>query len=198
MLRQVLHSIVSNPKVYDIWQRVAGAEENVRRVGLCLKDLKGGTVLDIGAGTGKGLRTLPASAKYLWFDTDPQKLAGFRAKAPSALAVIGDASQVCLKDKSVDYTLCLQMSHHLTDSQLAALFREAARISRLRLLFVDCVEQRDSWLRTALWKYDRGSYPRSAETLATMMARYFNLEHQEIYSSLYKWVLFVGTPAQNS
>ena len=89
------------------------------------------------------------------------------------------------------------MSHHLTDSQLTGFFREAARISRM-LVFVDAVEQRNSWLRTTLWKYDRGSFPRSAETLATMMAGYFKLEHQESYSKLYKYVLFVGIPAQNS
>lgn len=197
MLRRVLHSLVSNPKVYDVWQRAVGSEENIRRVRQRLTDMKGGIVLDAGAGTGEGLRSLPASAKYLWFDTDPQKLAGFRAKAPSALAVIGDATNIGLKDKSVHCTICLQMSHHLTDSQLTGFFREAARISRM-LVFVDAVEQKNSWLRTTLWKYDRGSFPRSAETLATMMARYFKLEHQESYSKLYKYVLFVGIPTQNS
>src|SRR5215472_13560918 len=110
MLRQMLHSLVSNPRVYDVWQRVAGAQENVRRVGGRLADMNEGIVLDIGAGTGKGLRTLPASAKYLWFDKDTQKLAGFRAKAPSALAVIGDATSIGLKDKSVDCAICIQMS----------------------------------------------------------------------------------------
>ena len=194
MLREILHSLVSNPTVYDVWQRVAGAEENVRRVRRCLKDLEGGIVLDIGAGTGKGLRSLPASAKYLWFDMDFQKLAGFRPKAPSALAVIGDATNFGLKDKSVDITICLQMSHHLTDSQLGAFFREAARVSRSSLVFLDGVERKNSWLSTTLWKYDRGSHPRSAETLATVMASDFDIEHQETYSNIYTYVLFVGRP----
>jgi ubiquinone/menaquinone biosynthesis C-methylase UbiE len=46
------------------------------------------------------------------------------------------ASQIGLKDKSVDIATCIAMSHHLTDAQLSSAVREFARVCRSKLIFL--------------------------------------------------------------
>src|SRR3954471_19450198 len=96
MLGKILKKIVSNPSVYDMAQKIAGREQNYRRLMPLLNRAKGELLLDIGAGTGEITRILHASTRYIWLDNDPEKLRGFLSKRPDGLAILGDVPRIPL------------------------------------------------------------------------------------------------------
>jgi SAM-dependent methyltransferase len=189
MLQRVLHRIVAVPFVYNLVQRLAGREEGHRRMRPFLKQTGGGTVLEVGAGTGDWAQVLPPTARYIWFDNDPQKLAGFRARGTRALALLGDAARMCLKDKSVNWALCVAVSHHLTDDEFRQFLRSLARVSREGLIFLDGLRTDDAWISRLLWKYDRGANPRKLEALKPFIEEFFEIEREEQFAVYHRyWV----------
>lgn len=194
MLTGLVHRVVSNPWVYDGVQKLAGRDRNYRRLAPHLAEASGKTLLDLGAGTGECARIVPASTTYIWLDRDPEKLRGFRGKAPATQALLGEAAQIGLKDKSVDIAVCVAVSHHLSDQELRAAFRELARVCRLKLIFLDAVRQESSAVSNFLWKYDRGSHPRHTEALRAAMTEWFAIEHEERYSIYHHYWLATGKP----
>jgi ubiquinone/menaquinone biosynthesis C-methylase UbiE len=169
VLRFMAHSLVSRPWVYDRVQAIMGARRVTRRLAPHLEATSGDLVLDVGAGTGSVKTVLPTSATYLWLDNDPSKLYGFKGKEPAALAILGDATRISLKDKSVDDAVCVAVSHHLSDDQLPRFFAELARVVRKQFIFLDAVERKESTVSRLLWKYDQGSHPRSVEALCSVI-----------------------------
>jgi len=199
MLTSLLHRIVAHPAVYDLIQRMFGAQHNLKKIRALMANAGAITVLDVGAGTGNGLQVLPDQAKYLWLDNDEQKLAGLRRTGRLWFAILGSATAIPLGDHSVDLTLCMAMSHHLDDCQVDELFSELARVSRGRLMFLDAVERPDSLISRLLWKYDRGSHPRRAATLRRMVQERFQIEHEEEYSIYHTyWLCSARVPTIRS
>jgi ubiquinone/menaquinone biosynthesis C-methylase UbiE len=194
VLTDIVHRIVSNPRIYDGVQRLAGRDRNFERLSPHLADASGKTLLDIGGGTGECARIAPASATYIWLDNDPEKLSGFRAKFAHEWALLGEANQIGLKDKSVDIAVCMAVSHHLTDHQLSCALREVARVCRQKLIFLDAIRQETSTVSNLLWKYDRGSHPRTAGALRSSIAQYFSIEHEELYSIYHHYWLCTAKP----
>ncbi|HUJ20117.1 MAG TPA: class I SAM-dependent methyltransferase [Bryobacteraceae bacterium] len=197
MLTRILHTIASNPAVYDRLQQLAGCKKSLARLRPYLANAVG-TVLDLGAGTGNYANIVAAPARYIWLDNDTRKLRGFRSKFPKALAILGDATSIPLKPKSVDLALCIAMSHHLADKEIGLLFHELAQVCRTRLIFLDPVQQPTSRISNILWKYDRGSYPRSASALRSMIGQYFDIEQEEEYTIYHHYLLCSGRPKPNA
>lgn len=193
-LKKLLHRVASNPRVFDWGQRSLGLEHTHRRLTPYLARTDMQIVLDIGAGTGNFATLLPEPATHLALDVDLKKLKALKAKYPSSPAIVCDATAICLKEKSVDHALCVALAHHLPDAQLPLLFSELARVTRQRLVFLDPVECNDSQISNLLWKYDRGSYPRSAEELCAAIEPWFETEHIEPYAIFHRYILFVGKP----
>ena len=194
MLTGIVHRVVSKPWIYDSVQKLAGRDQNYRRLAPHLAEASGKTLLDLGAGTGECARIVPASTTYIWLDRDPEKLRGFRRKTSDERALLGEAAQIGLKNKSVDIAVCVAVSHHLADPELRAAFRELARVCRLKLIFLDAVRLESSAVSNFLWKYDRGSYPRNTEALRAAMAEWFEIEHEERYSIYHHYWLATGRP----
>lgn len=188
---RLLHRIVAQPAVYDFVQKLAGAEENRRRLRGVLRNVSG-LLLDVGAGTGNYVDLLPPGARYVWLDNDPQKLVGFRAKYPFEAAVLGDASRMPVR--AVDYAMSVTVSHHLTDDELDSFLHSLARICRRGFVFLDALAQPQSLVSRLLWRYDRGSYPRTPETLRGFLERYFVVETEERYRVYHSYLLCLATP----
>jgi ubiquinone/menaquinone biosynthesis C-methylase UbiE len=184
MLARLIHRVVSSPRVYDTVQRLAGRERVHHWLATHLAGCSGKTVLDVGGGTGALTRILPASATYIWLDNDVKKLDGLQGKVKGARAVLGDATRIGLREKSVDFALCIAVSHHLTDDQFDAALRELARICRLKLIFLDAIRDQTSALSKFLWKYDRGSFPRTVDELRRHIEKRFVIQ-TEAYNSVY-------------
>lgn len=186
--RQLLHGIVARPWVYDAVQFLAGSR-SIRAHLRPLLQVANALVLDIGAGTGNYADLLPSPDCYLWFDNDPEKLRGFKAKYAASSAVLGDASLLPFRDRSVDLALCINSSHHLSDAQLHAFLADVTRISRRGIVFLDAVKRPDSLVSSVLWKYDRGSNPRLLSELCDMIGRYFTIEFAESFHVYHQYFL---------
>lgn len=194
MLQGIAHRIVSIPWVFDFTQRFLGLQESFRRLEPWLVETAGKIVLDVGAGTGNFSPLVRRSAMYLALDNDDEKLHGLRAKKIAGNLILGDATRLSLADQSVDYVLCIALAHHLTDSELPVLFTELARVVRVGIVFLDPVEHKTSQVSNFLWRYDRGSYPRSKDTLIAELQLKFELEHIEHYKIYHDYLLCVGRP----
>ena len=199
MLTELLHRAAANPFVYDTIQVLAGAAPLDRRLAANLGDLAPRpTILDVGGGTGIPPSLWPAGTTYLCLDLDPLKLAGFRHKKRPGIALRADATRLPIRARSVDLVVCKNVGHHLSDSQLPVLFRESARVLKRggQMLFIDAILAPERWRSRLLWRYDRGSHPRTAETLRDTMASEFDLAHWEDFAIHFRYVLGVGTPRQ--
>jgi hypothetical protein len=113
---------------------------------------------------------------------------------PTGLAILGDATRIGLKDKSVDHALCIGLTHHLTGIELPLLFNELARVIRQRLVFQDGVVNGESKISNLLWKYDRGKYPRSVHDLCSAIEPWFEIEQKELYAIYHRYILCIGKP----
>jgi SAM-dependent methyltransferase len=186
---RALASVVARPAVYDLVQRLAGIETIFGKVRRPLAATAGGLVLDVGAGTGIVEPQLPSSARYVWLDSDPQKLRGFRAKS-NAPALLADATGIPLRDACVDWALSIFVSHHLDDAQLGQMLNELRRVSK-RVFFLDAVlsPRRTSRL---LWRYDRGRHPRPADVLRRQLAARFSLLEDEEFTVRHTYLLLTG------
>jgi ubiquinone/menaquinone biosynthesis C-methylase UbiE len=194
VLSRLAHAIAAQPAVYDTIQRLAGLDVIRQRLEPRLAETAGRTVLDVGAGTGLYLTCFPASAEYIWLDNDPQKLQGFRRWYPDKRrGFLGDAARLGLKDRSVDYATCTNVTHHLDDGQLARCVEELARVVRRKLIVQDAV-MTERFSSRMLWSLDRGSYPRSGEALVAAFQDQFDIQDVERYAVLHEYVLLRAVP----
>jgi SAM-dependent methyltransferase len=193
-LTAFLHYLVAKPVVYNLVQWIVGGDINIRRLRRHLGSEENALVLEVGAGTGLYAAMLPPSARYLWLDMDPVKLSGFHATRPGGRAILGDATRIPLKAKSVDVAVCISLSHHLSDDQVPELFRELARVARKRIVFLDAVARPSSVMSRLLWRYDRGSHPRAASVLTGHLSRYFDIEHREQYARMHEYLFCTARP----
>jgi SAM-dependent methyltransferase len=187
---RALASLAASPFVYDLVQRLAGAHKICGRIRPILDKTRDGVVLDVGAGTGNLERLLPGTAQYMWLDPDAQKLRGFRTKS-TAPAVLGDATSIPLKDRSVDWVLCVGVSHHLDDGQFGQMLDELRRVARNSLFFLDGVLA-PRLVSRILWRYDRGRHPRAAETLRQEIGERFDVVSEDEFTILHRYLLIVG------
>jgi ubiquinone/menaquinone biosynthesis C-methylase UbiE len=194
MLPRILEKVVAIPGVYDLVQKLAGRDENSRRLKPFLEGAHGELLLDAGAGTGEIRKTLTPSIRYLWLDEDPQKLSGFLAKFKERLAILGSVTNLPLAERSIHTVLCVAVAHHLPDQELDKTLAGFARVCRERFVFLDPLKIEGSNVSSLLWRYDRGSYPRTAECLTAMIEKYFVLEAVQHYSIYHHYILWVGRP----
>lgn len=180
------------PVLYDLVQRALGSDRSVRRVEERVRALAPESVLDVGAGTGLYAAAVPASARYVASDFDPVKLNRLRERVPRAEPVVADARSLPFADDSFDVALFVAVAHHLDDNGLDAALGELARVAR-RAVFLEPLASGRAIAR-ALWRLDRGAFPRTAHELTTGAERHFELEHVERYRIRHDYLLWVGAP----
>jgi SAM-dependent methyltransferase len=185
----LLGRIAANPRLYDLVQRTAGRRRIQHRLRKALAGAEG-VLLDVGAGTGSVETLLPAPVRYLWLDPDPAKLTGFRAKSKSP-AILADATRLPLRDRAVEWSVSIAVSHHLDDEHLARMLDELRRVTNRRLVFLDALET-PRLLSRAMWQMDRGHHARTADVLRLQLERRFRPIHVEEFQILHRYLLFVG------
>jgi ubiquinone/menaquinone biosynthesis C-methylase UbiE len=185
--------VLGNAVLYDAVQRAVGLEKLRRRVTPILGRLGPGSLLDVGAGTGAFYELLPGHVKYVPLDVDGRKLERLSEKYEGVEGVVGSATSLPFDDASFDYTLCTNVSHHLSDPDADLMFDELARVTRRQLVFVDALRVNRLASR-ALWGIDRGSYPRSHDELLGKLTSRFAGQETETFTALHRYLVFVGTP----
>jgi ubiquinone/menaquinone biosynthesis C-methylase UbiE len=197
MLARLLHSVVARPLVYDLCQRAVGAKYVRERLAERIAPQRAARmVIDIGGGTGAARAMWGEDSRYVCLDVDPLKLSGYVAKNPGGLALLADATDVPLIDGGVDAVVCTSVTHHLTDPLLDRMLAEAARVLKPagRLILLDALWVEKLWAGRLLWKYDRGSFPRTGETLREAIARHFDIDTWDEFAVWHRYALIVGRP----
>ncbi|HEV7773127.1 MAG TPA: class I SAM-dependent methyltransferase [Conexibacter sp.] len=190
--------VADDPRVYDAIQFLAGRHVIDRRVRRILADASGATVLDVGAGTGTIAALLPAGAEYWALDNDPAKLERLERKVPAARRLLRSAVDTGLEDAAADWTVCVDVAHHLDDRELPGFARELARVTRNRLVFVDPLWSARPSLGRVLWRYDRGAHPRTAERLVQTLEAAFEIESTERFRAIHRYILCVCRPRRTA
>jgi ubiquinone/menaquinone biosynthesis C-methylase UbiE len=199
MLTRIVHRIVARPQVYDLVQFLAGASAMRRRMAAQIAALGPiQRVVDVGGGTGAGREAVPPGCSYICLDIDPLKIQGFVEKNPGHLAIVADATRMPLSDASLDAVIFMFVAHHLSEELLGDFLREAARVLKPAgsLIFADPLWEPRRWASRLLWRYDRGSCPRTAAKLRQIVSGSFEIAHWEEFAVWHAYVLAVGRPRQ--
>jgi SAM-dependent methyltransferase len=190
----ILHEVASQPLVYDCIQCVVGKKVNLNKISAHTKTMGPCTIVDVGGGTGAARNLWPAGSLYICLDIEAPKLKLFRSKNPNGFALLSDATRMSIATESIDVVLCMCFVHHLTDEMLDQTFREALRVLRVggRLILLDAILKHERRFGRILWKLDRGSYPRTAETLYEKLGANFRIIHWEQYAIYHEYALGIG------
>jgi SAM-dependent methyltransferase len=192
-LGRLHYAILGNPHVYDFHQAYGGGRRLAAQVKRQLKDVGDATLLDIGAGTGMVGGLLSPKTRYVWLDNDRLKLRGLLSKGIDCCAVLGDAARLPFASDAVDWTVMVEVSHHLEDGALQACLEEAARVTRHRFIFVDAL--RGPRLRSKLlWQLDLGRFPRTEGDLIGALETSFEVEQVERFRVNHDHLLCVCVP----
>jgi len=112
--------------VSPVYDRLKPATDEAKlAAGLDLADRELERVLDVGGGTGQGVRALDAAERVV-VDAAPGMLA--RARDRGLATVRADAARLPIRPASVDAVLILDALHHMADP--TAVIEEAARVLR--------------------------------------------------------------------
>lgn len=121
---------VSYARIADRYERVRGGEDRARQLaGAVIPWLpSGGTVCDVGAGTGVvSARFAAAGLRVVGFDLSVEMIRQAAPRLPGRVAV-ADASALPLRDAAVDAVLFVWVLHHVAD--VSATLHEARRVLR--------------------------------------------------------------------
>lgn len=192
-LGRLHYPILGNPRVYEFHQAYGGGRPIAAKVKRQLEKVGDATLLDIGAGTGMVGGLIPPETRYIWFDNDTLKLRGLLSKGMDCYAVLGDAARLPFDTDTADWTVMVEVSHHLQDGTLQASLKEAARVTRERFVFVDAL--RGTRLRSKLlWQLDLGRFPRSEDELTSALEPSFEVEKVERFRVNHDHLLCVCVP----
>jgi ubiquinone/menaquinone biosynthesis C-methylase UbiE len=194
MLTELLQKFAAHPWVYDRIQTLAGNQKVLECLSNGLLPLNPRVVVDIGGGTGTVRSLLAPDCRYICLDVEMPKLEGFRSKVAGGLAILGDATSMPIRDGCADMVICKSVTHHLTDSQLDRALDESRRILRPggHMVLFDAVLNKKRLAGLALWKLDRGSYPRSIEALQRKFAVRFEIAHWKKMAVYHEYVFGIG------
>ncbi|MCI0645233.1 MAG: class I SAM-dependent methyltransferase [Chloroflexi bacterium] len=197
MLTRLLHRIVAFPSVYNWVQIVAGRpriDELLRQQFTIVQP--GNVVLELGGGTGLNRHLLTPDCVYICLDNDPVKLRGFLKRHRGDIVLQGDASQVSIRDDCMDFVFFTFVSHHIPDSLLADCISEGMRVLKRTgvFIFLDIVWSHKRLISKLLWKYDRGSHPRSADTLFTKLSQQGKITLWKPFVIYHEYILAIIVP----
>jgi ubiquinone/menaquinone biosynthesis C-methylase UbiE len=189
-----IRRLLESERLYDLLQLVLGYRIAARRLQSALGDTRGRVLLDVGGGTGNLIPYLSEGTHYVCLDNDPEKLDRLLRKRPGTMAVLADATRLPFADKSVDETVCVAITHHLSDDALSLLIDELARVTRGRVTVFDPLREERTRRGKLLWRIDRGSFPRTEPELASFLVRSLTPQHQERFAIHHHYLLWAGVP----
>lgn len=192
-LSRLQNRLLESALLYDFVQRAAGIQALRTRLSSILEQFDPGTLLDVGAGTGSFFDVVPPHVRYTPLDLDPQKLERLHRKHGIRNGIVADGSALPFPPDSFDYTLCTNVSHHLSDPEFESLVDGLARVSRKDVVFLDAV--RDGGLiGSLLWTVDRGSHPRRGGDIVSALDARLVRRSVDRFTVRHTYVLYLGSP----
>ena len=189
------HRAVSHARIYDLVQWLVGVQYVHRRLRRHIdQTASDASVLDVGGGTGLLRALWPPQCRYLCVDADEDKLIGCLQRHPGSAVVRADATRMPIASGSFDAAVCMFVAHHLSDADLEQVIRESARVLKEngKFFLVEPLWRPSRMIGRLLWRYDRGSFPRSANDLRAALSARFALTRWECFAVLHQYLLCVG------
>ena len=196
MKTRLIHKFVSFPKIYDLIQDIAGAKQIRYWISSHPAfEIRSGWILDVGGGTGLNGHLFQDTSKYICLDIDKIMVYRYKGKFSDGTGIIGDACKIPLEDCIVDTVIFTGVSHHIPDEKLDSVFDECKRVLKNTgiFIFVDATWSDRNIIRKILWKYDRGSYPRSENYLESSLSKHFNIKIWEKLAIYHQYILCFGS-----
>ena len=167
-----------------------------RRVAPWLRLAAGALVLDVGGGTGSLKSLLGDGVHHVCIDLERPKLNGYAARFEDSNPVQADATALPVRTGSVQMVVLALVTHHLTDIDLATVLRESARVLAPQgvLVLYDAVWAPRRLAGRLLWRYDRGSNPRTAVQLSTALDRHFRIIDRRDFAVFHRYAAFRCQP----
>lgn len=201
MIIRGIHRIVSNPRIYDWSQWLAGGERIVDLVADRCKPFHDSarTVIDVGGGTGLFRRVWPDSVTYICTEIDAAKIRAFRKKYPADSAAMMNGT-TSISSESCDVVMINFVLHHLPDAMLDSFLNDCMRVLRRGgvMIIAEPVWAQENLMGQLLWSVDRGSHPRTAEMLEERLFAvgiHENASHIDVIHSYSVFVLRKSTPS---
>jgi ubiquinone/menaquinone biosynthesis C-methylase UbiE len=185
---KIFRRLEDNPRFYDLVQTAAGYPILARRLKGMLGETAGLSVLDAGAGTGAVANLVGDAATYTALEIDPIKIHRLRLRQPLARVIEGSVTAIPLQENAVDVAVIVNVCHHLDDSELETALGELARVATSRIMLVDPVRD-GPLLGRALWRIDRGAYPRTAYELLDALNRHSTVTASERLTIFHRYIL---------
>ena len=192
MLKTLAHAVTSRPVLYQMTQVLLGQNRSRRQLEQVLSGRRQGRCLAIGSSAGALERSLVPDA--VGVDIDVLPLLQMKRLAPGAEAVAGDAASLPFLRRTFDLSLCIAVSHHLDDDSLQSTFEEIRRVTRGTFVFLDAVRNDSRAMGRLLWRYDRGSHPRTRSELVRAIEQCFTIERTVVYRYLHEYLICVARP----
>lgn len=199
MISAFFDALAAQPRLYDLIQYLVGAPKVRRRVAQRVARFDRSTnshrlVIDIGGGTGLNHALIPHGVIYICLDLDPLKLEGFLKKYPGGIGLLGDGLFTPLSNGCADIIFATAVAHHIPNVDLMQLFHECVRILSPggRFVFLDPVWNPQRMAGRWLWKYDRGSFPRSTPQLLSAIEKNFTILHSETFAIYHEYLLCIA------
>jgi SAM-dependent methyltransferase len=190
---KILRRLEDDPRLYDLVQTAAGYPLLASRLKQLVGPTAGLSVLDAGAGTGALGALVHESADYTALEIDPKKIARLRLRQPDARVIEGSVTSIPLGAKTVDVSVIVNVCHHLDDSELESALGELARVTRSRVVLADPVWDGPP-LGRALWRIDRGAYPRTTSDLLDALNRHGTVTQSQRLTIFHRYILASATP----
>jgi SAM-dependent methyltransferase len=128
-------------------------------------------------------------------DLEMARLCRFLSSSPADSAVRADVAALPVRARAFDVVTCVDVVHHLEETNLARFLAEVVRALRPggSLVLIDAVWN-PRWLTgRLLWGADRGAYPRRRETLRKALEARLEIHRWARFRFLHDYVICVAT-----